>query len=516
MQQYSPLDLNRNELRQAVLQNLASDPAAGSSTEGQVYYNTASKTVRRFNGTVWADVGAAGSGLSNAYASISDGTNTTTASGSDTFRVIAGGSNLLTVAVAEGTPDSITLTVNGSSTPGANKLVQADGTGKIAAGWVQEVLALADLSDVAGKTGTGTTVVMNTAPTFAPTGGISADMGSGRIANLADPTNPQDAATKAYVDATKQGLDFKDSVRLASTANVTVTYSATGGTSGRGQITAAPNTLDGTALAAGNRILLKNQTTAAQNGIWVVTTLGSGANGVWDRATDFDQDAEVTAGAFVWVTEGTANADTGWVLTTNDPITIGGASGTSLAFTQFSAANSYTFANVGGAGTGVWDSTSGQTVNFRKLNAASNKFSVTLNGQQLDLDVVPGNIDKNTLGGSAMTVANGGTGQTTAAGARGTSGLGAGTAPANATNVTATDGGIPLKRTFVITAPGAVNNFVCTHNLGVAVPMVIVSDNNSPKNKVETEVEFTDTNTVTIKIYPAPAATTVFNVTIIG
>lgn len=179
-------------------------------------------------------------------------------------------------------------------------------------------------------------------PTLSQVGAPTADVsfGSFKITSLADPVNPQDAATKSYVDAARAGLDVKQSVRAASTANVTVTYNATGGTSTRGQITAAPNTLDGVTLAANDRILLKNQTTGAQNGIWVVTTLGTGANGVWDRATDFDADAEVTAGAFAFVEEGTANADSGWVLATNNPITIGGASGTALTFNQFSGSGS--------------------------------------------------------------------------------------------------------------------------------------------------------------------------------
>jgi hypothetical protein len=167
-------------------------------------------------------------------------------------------------------------------------------------------------------------------------------MGGFKLTNVGTPTASTDAATKGYVDGIAQGIDVHASVRAASTATVTVTYSSTGGTSGRGQITAAPNTLDGVSLASGNRILLKNQSTGAQNGIWVVTTLGSGANGVWDRATDFDQDAEVTAGAFVFVEEGTVNADSGWILTTDNPIVIGGASGTTLAWAQFSGAGQLT------------------------------------------------------------------------------------------------------------------------------------------------------------------------------
>lgn len=195
----------------------------------------------------------------------------------------------------------------------------------------------------------------------APTADLS--IGSHKLTNVTDPTGPQDAATKNYVDSVSTGLDVKTSVRAASTGAIAgATYTATGGASARGQFTTMPNTLDGVSLAAGNRALVKDQVTSAQNGIYVVTTLGTGANGVWDRATDFDTDAEVTAGAFTFVTEGTANADSGWVLTTNDPITIGGASGTALAWAQFSGAGQIT-AGAGltktgntldvGAGTGI-------------------------------------------------------------------------------------------------------------------------------------------------------------------
>jgi hypothetical protein len=121
-------------------------------------------------------------------------------------------------------------------------------------------------------------------------------------------------------------------VRTATTANVG-TYTATAGASTRGQITGAPNVLDGVTLIATNRILVKNSTNGAANGIYVVTTAGTGANGVWDRATDFDADTEVTANAFMFIEEGTTLADTAWVLTTNDSITVGGAAGTAMTFT---------------------------------------------------------------------------------------------------------------------------------------------------------------------------------------
>lgn len=113
--------------------------------------------------------------------------------------------------------------------------------------------------------------------------------------------------------------DYKASVRAATTANITT---LAGG---------APNTLDGVTLVANDRILVKDQATASQNGLYYVATLGTGANGTWTRATDADQAGELTSGAIVAVEEGTTNADSQWMLTTDGTITIGT---TSLAFTR--------------------------------------------------------------------------------------------------------------------------------------------------------------------------------------
>lgn len=171
----------------------------------------------------------------------------------------------------------------------------------------------------------------------AATGNYS--MGGNKITNLGTPTADTDAATKAYVDAARAGLDVKLSVRAATTANITLS---------------GTQTIDGVAVAAGDRVLVKNQSTASANGIYVV------AAGSWTRATDADSDAEVHAGMFTFVTEGTTNADTGWVLTQNDPITVGT---TSLAFTQFSGgvppnyAGQNTIATVGTLTTGTWQAT---------------------------------------------------------------------------------------------------------------------------------------------------------------
>jgi phage-related tail fiber protein len=155
---------------------------------------------------------------------------------------------------------------------------------------------------------------------LAPTGNIS--WANNKITNLATPTLAGDAATKGYVDGLVQGLDSKASVRLKTTANITITSPG-----------AVVANFDGVAPVAGDRILLTNQTTASENGIYV----WNGAAVAMTRATDADTSALVTAGQYMFVEEGTAFADTGWVLITNNPIVLGT---TALTYTQFNGAGS--------------------------------------------------------------------------------------------------------------------------------------------------------------------------------
>jgi glycine cleavage system H lipoate-binding protein len=154
-------------------------------------------------------------------------------------------------------------------------------------------------------------------------------MGTNKITGLGTPTDATDAATKAYVDSAAQGIDWKASVRAATTADGYFLNNF-----------AAGEVLDGVTLVEGNRILIKNQTDASSNGIYTVN--GSGTTPT--RATDADSGAEVTSNFAVFVEEGTVNADSGWVLTNNGAVTVGT---TELVFTQFTGLGQVT------AGTGL-------------------------------------------------------------------------------------------------------------------------------------------------------------------
>jgi hypothetical protein len=119
-------------------------------------------------------------------------------------------------------------------------------------------------------------------------------------------------------------IDYKQATRVVTTTNVNLS----GG---------APSQVDGVTLSHNDRVLVTGQTTGSQNGIYFVTTLGSGSNGTWSRSSDSNQTGELLAGTIVMVTEGSVYADTQWKLITDNPIVI---DTTPLAFTQNYSANS--------------------------------------------------------------------------------------------------------------------------------------------------------------------------------
>ena len=149
------------------------------------------------------------------------------------------------------------------------------------------------------------------------------------------PTSSQDAATKNYVDTVVAGLNPAESVQAASTTNLTSTYN--NGTSGIGATLTNSGTqlafaIDGYTASLNDRILIKNQSTQANNGVYVVTNLGSGStNWVLTRATDFDTPANINASGIIPVINGTTNAGTGW-LETSTVTTVGSSN---IIFVQF-------------------------------------------------------------------------------------------------------------------------------------------------------------------------------------
>ena len=143
----------------------------------------------------------------------------------------------------------------------------------------------------------------------APTGAVA--LNSQKITGLANGVSDDDAATKGQVDVAQAGLDAKYSCKVATTANITLS---------------GEQTIDGV-LTSTDRVLVKNQTAGAENGIYV------SASGAWARSADANTSVEVTSGLYTLITEGTVSAGQGFVLVTADPITL---DTTALTFSQFS------------------------------------------------------------------------------------------------------------------------------------------------------------------------------------
>lgn len=317
-------DFNLNQLLNAVLQILGSDP--GSPVEGQFWYNS---TTKRFK---WRN-------------------------------------DLTTFDITDA------LTLGGQNS--AFHLARANHSGTQLA---------ATISNFDTQVRTNRLDQM-----AAPT--ASVPFGSQKITSLLDGTAAADAATVGQVQNLINTGTNKTSVRGASTANLAVA-------------TALINGLvhDGVTYATGDRMLLKNQTAGAENGPYIIA-----ASGAASRATDADISAEVKGGLSTWINEGTVNSDTRWVLTTNDPITLGT---TALTFIQDFAATATS------AGAGL-------TANAGAIDVVGNAGRIVVNANDVDLAsgiATPGTYKSVTIDTYGRTT--GGTNPTTLAGYGITDGVG--------------------------------------------------------------------------------------------
>ena len=217
----------------------------------------------------------------------------------------------------------------------------------------------------------------------APDGAVS--LNSQKITNLADPTADADAANKGYVDGVAQGLDVKDSVKATTTANITLS---------------GTQTIDGIALSADDRVLVKNQNTASDNGLYLCKA------STWTRTDDLASGADA-AGAFVFVEQGTVNAENGFVCTSNKGSAVVGTN--NLTFAQFSGA--------------------GQVIAGNGLDKSGNTLSVDLKsngGLVIESTEIAVDLSASSITGT-LAVSDGGTGSTSASGARSNLGLVIGT-----------------------------------------------------------------------------------------
>jgi hypothetical protein len=471
------IDLAKNELQNAVVQNLAADPS--SPIAGQVYYNTSSNEMRIYNGTIFEAIGLNGVTADAAEINILDGATLTTTELNYVDGVTSGIQGQLdlksplanptftgTVTLDTGvnlvfegaTANAFELTLT-SGDPTADRTVTLPDltttlvgrdttdtlTNKTITSPTVSGLYLSDLSIVVeGSTADGfETTLSFVDPTadrtiYVPDANgtlarvenklhdfalatASVDLNNQKITNLTDPTNPQDAANKRYVDAAVVGIDWKPSVRAATTEALYIGNAVQNG-----------SVLDGVTLATGDRILIKNQggtEPTHQNGIYTVN-----ASGVPTRATDCDTDAEITASFAVFVEEGTVNADSGWTLTNNGAVTVGT---TELSFTQFTGLGQIT------AGAGL-----------------------TKTANTLDV-----------IGGDGITV--------------------------NANSVVI-DRAVVVTKYATNVGDGTNTSYTITHNLATRDVIVTLYDNVSPYAEVMADVEHSTTNTITLLFSVAP------------
>jgi hypothetical protein len=265
-------------------------------------------------------------------------------------------------------------------TAGTYSKVTVDAKGRVTTG---TTLAATDIPTLTSSKISDLQTTINATPLSSHAAPVtSVNLNNQTITNLAAPVNGTDAANKNYVDNAVQGLTPKQSVKAATTTNIS-TLSGT-------------MTIDGIALNAGDRVLVKDQTTASQNGIYVVSS------STWPRAPDADVWSELVS-AYCFVEQGTVNADLGFVCTVDQGGTLGT---TNVTWVNFSGAGSIT------AGNGL-----GKSGNTLSVLGTANRVSVSSAGVDIASNYVGqtsittlGAIVTGTWGASIIGLAYGGTG----------------------------------------------------------------------------------------------------------